>query len=64
MFGMLDDSDFELYKNKLEDAANEITMITRSIPGMKIELDESIFSFIEGKEDEVAKFISQLVKEL
>lgn len=59
----LDDSDMEDYQNQLEVVANQAILISNAT-NISIHVDDSVYKFIEGKEDEVTKFINQLVMEL
>jgi hypothetical protein len=61
---MISSSDKENYKDQIESAINEATILINSIPGLKLTVDQSVSEFIEGEEEEIRKFVSMLVTEM
>lgn len=54
----------ESYLCTLEDVINESTILLNAIPGLKLIVDESVFEFIDGEEENIKRSVNQLVKEL
>lgn len=61
----VDATNKEDYLPKLEDAINEATLFINAIPGIKLQIDDSIYQFLEfDEDDEVRKSINQLIVEI
>lgn len=52
------------YKNQLEYAVNNASLIMTAIPGIKLFVGDSVITFIDGHEEEIGKFIRQLTVEI
>ncbi len=59
----VDSADKDDYLNKLEDAVNESTIYTAAL-GIKLSVDDSVYGFIQGCEEEIEKFVRRLVVEI
>jgi len=61
----IDSSDKEDFYGKVIDAFEEISLILNVIPGIGIEIDDSIYSFLEMEpEADVRRFINSLLVEM
>jgi hypothetical protein len=54
----------EDYKDTLGEIMNEVALWTHAIPKLDVIINPSVWEFIDGKEEEINRFVGQLVREL
>lgn len=60
----VDDSDYDKFLTELDGVINESTIWKNALGGIGLIIGKSVYEFIEGREDDIEKYIRQLLVEM